>query len=556
MAAKVLKNGGKAKLFSRQSKMISQKMCTFAANSLNMTHRFIKPRFFFVLTLLGIQMLIGQALQAETVSERLEKKANISLATNTSTYRFNYPSVDSKGLPIVLSAGVAVWDPADSDEKQIETVLITGHSTFTQNSMSPSLYEFYGIPTNETGLLHSIVGMKAKKYPSLGRCLMIIPDYEGYGITADRPHPYMILELTARQVTDAVEHGLKLYQKAVEEGECLPLSKNWKSFCIGYSQGAAVSLAVQRYMEQHGLVGKYHLAGSCCGDGPYDIISTMNYYLHDDGDSFGVSTDHKKGQCRLPLTAALTFKSMCEQMPGMEGHKISDYISKKFLDTGIIQMLDSKELSPGEIKKVFYKVCQEGLKAADGTVYTAEEMRKMFPVASSSVLGTEIIGDMKELMTPACFEYLNNPENLAQTPTDGYGDPMKDLHRAMAANSFINDGWVPQLPISIFHSKHDTVVPYCNYLNFAETHPFANIRHTVHCSLGHVLSGVDYFALLTTNGEAVEHIRWIAEETTTGIHSKKVRRADGKYHDLNGRSTDQVPQRGFYIYLNKKYVAK
>lgn len=509
-----------------------------------------------MLSVLSMLILVQQTLRAETISQRLEKKNNISLATNTNSYRFNYPSVDSNGQPIVLSAGVAVWNPSDADEKQIETILIANHSTFTQNSKSPSLYDYFGLPTNEIGMLCSIVGTNAKKYPQLGRCLMIMPDYEGYGVSADRPHPYMILDLSARQVTDAVDYGLKLYQKAVEEGECLPLSKKWKSFCIGYSQGAAVSLAVQRYMEQNGLVDKYHLAGSCCGDGPFDIVSTINYYLNDDGDSYGVKTNHKKRECKLPITIALTFNSICTQMPEMRQHRISDYVSKKFLDTGVIQMINSKELSIGDVKKAFYKMCQDGMTAADGTVYTAAEMRKMFPVASSSILGTDIIGDMKEILTPACFEYMNNPENTRETPTDGFGDPMKDLHRALAANTFTNDGWEPQLPISLFHSKHDEVVPYDNYLKFAESHPFARIRHTVHCSQSHVLSGVDYFALLTTNGEAVEHIRWIAEEATTGIKSKKAKQADSKYHDLNGRSTGSMPRKGFYIHLNKKFFTK
>ena len=61
-------------------------------------------------------------------------------------------------------------------------------------------------------------------------CLVIMPDYEGYGITADRAHPYLYQELTARQVVDAVRYGLALYNSYN-----LPsFEDDWQSVSLGY----------------------------------------------------------------------------------------------------------------------------------------------------------------------------------------------------------------------------------------------------------------------------------------------------------------------------------
>ena len=44
--------------------------------------------------------------------------------------------------------------------------------------------------------------------------------------------------------------GLELYQKMAKESETLlPMKSDWRSFCMGFSQGGAVSLATHREIE-------------------------------------------------------------------------------------------------------------------------------------------------------------------------------------------------------------------------------------------------------------------------------------------------------------------
>jgi hypothetical protein len=66
-------------------------------------------------------------------------------------------------------------------------------------------------------------------------CLVILADYEGYGHTASRPHPYLYQELTARQVVDAVRYGIALYKAkgmAVQVIRCQAISQFLQRFIL------------------------------------------------------------------------------------------------------------------------------------------------------------------------------------------------------------------------------------------------------------------------------------------------------------------------------------
>ena len=109
---------------------------------------------------------------------------------------------------------------------------------------------------------------------------------------------------------DAVDYGLKLYQKHVNDKRALPFKDDWRSFGFGFSQGGAVAVAYQRYIEQHGLDEQLRYRGTICGDGPYDLIATMRYYIEDDGNSYGVETDHRKGINTMPMVIPMIIKGM------------------------------------------------------------------------------------------------------------------------------------------------------------------------------------------------------------------------------------------------------
>jgi hypothetical protein len=74
---------------------------------------------------------------------------------------------------------------------------------------------------------------------------------------------------------------------------------DWKSVCIGYSQGGSVALATHRFIEENGLADELHFAGSVCGDGPYDPVAHLGYYMNDDGETYNGSSQHSSPVCGL-----------------------------------------------------------------------------------------------------------------------------------------------------------------------------------------------------------------------------------------------------------------
>ena len=239
----------------------------------------------------------------------------------TSTvYSFNYPTINTAGERIVLSSALIAWTPTDDRQESdsIETIHIYSHATIGSDEERPSSQGFSKeqlmLQTLPRRNYKELLGDKTAAY--VGRCIIIAPDYEGYGVTKDLPHPYLSQRLTAQQVLDAVDYGLELYRKQAAEKSAdnplLPIKSDWRMFGLGYSQGAAVTLAWQRLIEEKGLAEQLHFYGSICGDGPYDLIATLRYYMDDDGSSYGQSTPHQKGTFYGDLEA------MFEKLHGKE----------------------------------------------------------------------------------------------------------------------------------------------------------------------------------------------------------------------------------------------
>ena len=245
---------------------------------------------------------------------------HITSSDSRAFYRFNYPSTSVTGEPVLLSAALVFWK-SSSMQDSIQAVHLCCHHTFTANSECPSL-SIQGVSIVEANSFMASVmtGGGGGLYSSV----VIMPDYEGFGVSSDRTHPYLAEEVTAHQTVDAMTFGLQVYQHLVDEGSALALSHTWRSFTLGYSQGGSVALATHRYIEQHNLYNELHFRGSLCGDGPYDLITTLQYYLFDDGTSYEVTTDHHQGQCTLPVVIPMIMRGMMLSDPYAGSHSLSD----------------------------------------------------------------------------------------------------------------------------------------------------------------------------------------------------------------------------------------
>jgi pimeloyl-ACP methyl ester carboxylesterase len=131
-------------------------------------------------------------------------------------------------------------------------VLCFQNGTNTVNALSPSEY-----PLNP---LYQMV----EAISSMG-FIVVIPDYPGFGASADIPHPYLIKEPTVTSITDML-HAVK----ELIPGELPDIEIDNDYFLLGYSQGGWATLALHKAIELN-YMNDFDLKGSVCGAGPYDL---------------------------------------------------------------------------------------------------------------------------------------------------------------------------------------------------------------------------------------------------------------------------------------------
>jgi len=343
--------------------------------------------------------------------------------------------------------------------------------------------------------------------------LVIIPDYEGYGVTKDRAHPYLSSELTARQVVDATRYGLELYKTASEiDAVRHPFREGWRTISVGYSQGGATSMAVHRFIEQNQLTDELQFSGSVCGDGPYNPVTTLMYYTQQALNEKPMS---------LAVVLPLILKGMCDSNPYMRNHQVSDYMNGRFLETGILDWLASKEKSTGDIASAwkslwkngkngdtnYYKdvLTESGSKAYLQKIMTSEAC-EYFQLLLEPYLGSENLFVLDSSTTLGDGAFADDYITIADPARPGKRGLMEDLHHALSYND-ITKGWNPQHPLYLFHSYNDNVVPLSNrisaYLSFGDVvkrlNPSSHRDHTD--------TGVEFL----TGGSESDAIRTLAK---------------------------------------------
>jgi len=167
-----------------------------------------------------------------------------------------YTSIDQNYDLITLSGKVLL--PANGKFKRY---ILVSHYTIGSNKEAPSNC----FPLE--GLLCSM------------GYAVICPDYIGYGITADKVHPYLVMDLTATNVVDMYIAVRKYFDAAGLHPEYDDI------YLMGYSQGGATTMAVEYWIEE--IVNQYPVDGMgeikirrvFAGGGPYDIKSTYDRFV-------------------------------------------------------------------------------------------------------------------------------------------------------------------------------------------------------------------------------------------------------------------------------------
>lgn len=413
----------------------------------------------------------------------------------------NYQSVDMNGNPITLSQLVAYPYNLMFKNPAPNNIVIGCHVTITSDDEAPSKYKKM---LSDVGMLVSHAKKIGNGYTSDN--LVVIPDYEGYGVSSSKAHPYLSRDLTARQVVDGVIAAKSWYEKNVGS-----LKSNWRSFSVGYSQGGAVAMSVHRYLEKKGLDKKLRFAGSISGAGPYDLEETMRSYMND-------------SKIYMPAAIALIVKGLCETNPYLIGkYKPSDFFTDSFLKSGIMEMIHSKKYTTKDIqskmldyswnnKNGFYMMAYAPVRKSF-LKYTKEASRNILIWNAKNNASSYV--PLELVVKPELIEFVRT----GKTTNPEYQDKMITLFNAMKMNKVLDD-WKPRNPIIIFHSKQDEVVPFVNYEKASQYFSRDILRAKIYdtSTYTHIGSGIAFYLKYEPNYiNSLLSGKWIREPFFSNI---------------------------------------
>lgn len=222
-----------------------------------------------------------------------------------------YESTDVSGNPVTVSG--KIFYPKDG---KVRNVIIASHYTIGSNAECPSeSYSFEGI------------------YAAYGYAV-IVADYVGFGVTADVIHPYLQANTCAGNVLDMAlaaipflkARGLKIADESV--------------ILIGYSQGGACTLHVQRLLETSTRYGGlFKIKKNYCGAGPYDVAMTYDFSIRND-------------RTGIPAAIPMIVQGMSIGMPKPLD---MDYFFQEPLKSNYSDWLNSKKYTVAQISNLIGK---------------------------------------------------------------------------------------------------------------------------------------------------------------------------------------------------------
>ncbi|MBO5619496.1 MAG: hypothetical protein J5902_05880 [Paludibacteraceae bacterium] len=248
-----------------------------------------------------------------------------------------YPSTDIDGNPITLSGKVML--PKNGVPKRM---ILVSHYTVCSNAEAPSnCFSLEGV------LVNSGYGL-------------IIPDYLGYGVTANEVHPYLVMAVTAHNVVDmylAVKPWLEAIGRSADDPS-LDL--------MGYSQGGATTMEVQYLIEtdysDEEDINHITLHRVFAGGGPYDVQATYERFVNTDTAGY-------------PVAVPLVLQGM------IKGDKLDIEISdmmQPWLCEHMDEWINSKRFTSAQINQMIGTKVTHELLTAEAMEQTSEKVAELY----------------------------------------------------------------------------------------------------------------------------------------------------------------------------------
>lgn len=309
-------------------------------------------------------------------------------------YNWDYKTIDQSGAVIDCSSFLEYVIPTTSTTKAIDLIVVDCHGTILSNDDAP---------TN--------IGASFGANITSKNILVIAPDYIGYGTSVAKEHPYMMADLCARTILDAVLSAIK---NASSFG--FSLNPGYQTILCGYSQGGQTSLATLRAIQDKipsELASLINVKKCYSGAGPHDLEATMNIFLED-----------WKDEAISPLIYLVIKGMLSADYDFLSAYSISDFMTTEFLKSDLCKRIDAKDITIGD-------------------------------VLSNNELLMQYLNfrDVTKVLTSAAL----NPESSLH----------KALKKALKLNN-LSSGWTVKKDLYIFHHQNDDMVPYINFQKDSE----------------------------------------------------------------------------------------
>jgi pimeloyl-ACP methyl ester carboxylesterase len=167
--------------------------------------------------------------------------------------RISYRTVTPDGR-LIAASGVVAWPLKLSGVPS--PMLSFQHATLFRDSDAPS---------NNASSGQVLLAIAGTGY------IVMMPDYIGYGASANEVHPYVHAQGLAASIVDMVRATRQLLARH-------HIASNGQLFLTGYSEGGYATLAAQKEMEQN-LAEEFPLTASMAAAGPYDMSATTQYIV-------------------------------------------------------------------------------------------------------------------------------------------------------------------------------------------------------------------------------------------------------------------------------------
>ena len=207
--------------------------------------------------------LLRDTANPDRGARKLQETLRSTLEDVVEQRNFCYMSLDEKGDSVLLSACLLL-----PREGEVRGLVVANHYTVCADAEAPT---------------------RAMSFDALF-CLkgyaVMMADYIGYGKTADRVHPYLHVPTESRSVVDMILHVLDNEIDRPKK-RCQPTTLCGRKLLsdsivmIGYSQGAAVSVATAQLIAEH-YADLIPLRAVYAGGGPYDPASMYDKWVSDD----------------------------------------------------------------------------------------------------------------------------------------------------------------------------------------------------------------------------------------------------------------------------------